>query len=183
MRIKYRLERDIYFKFINPVIKNARWGIRSQVREEVSFTDVRIVYQRKLYTRGKGKIVDYIPFHKLKVPIASIEAKGNKKPVGTDIQQSLEYSEILQTPFVYTANLDSFLFHDKTLVGGEIETEIKLDNFPSPEALWQKYPKHKSIETPEDLEIVTQDSKVKPLTNMGSLVELLRAFGDQKDFK
>ncbi|OBX25779.1 type I restriction enzyme R subunit [Gelidibacter algens] len=157
MNKKELSERDICTKFINPAIKKAGWNMRTQVREEVYFTDGRIIVQGKLYVRGKSKKADYILYHKPNVPIAIVEAKNNNKPVGSGMQQALEYADILQIPFVFSSNGDSFVFHDKTLTDGDIEKEIKLDDFPSPEALWQKYLKYKNIETPQALEIVEQD--------------------------
>lgn len=150
-------ERDICSKFINPAIQKAGWNMRTQVREEVSFTDGRIIVQGKMYTRGKSKRADYILYYKSNIPIAIIEAKDNKKAVGHGMQQALEYSEILQIPFVFTSNGDSFVFHDKTRTDGTLEEELTLDNFPSPETLWNKYLKHTNIETPEAKEIVEKD--------------------------
>ena len=157
MNKKELTERDICTKFINPAIKNAGWNMRTQVREEVSFTDGRIIVQGKLYTRGKSKRADYILYYKSNIPIAIIEAKDNKKPVGHGMQQALEYSEILQIPFIFTSNGDSFVFHDKTKTSGALEQEISLDDFPSPEELWQKYLKFTEIETPQAKEIVEKD--------------------------
>ncbi|WP_417876386.1 EcoAI/FtnUII family type I restriction enzme subunit R [Winogradskyella sediminis] len=150
-------ERDICSKFINPAIQKAGWNMRTQVREEVSFTDGRIIVQGNLYTRGKNKRADYILYYKSNIPIAIIEAKDNKKAVGHGMQQALEYSEILQIPFVFTSNGDSFVFHDKTNTDGSLEQELSLDNFPSPETLWKKYLKHTNIDTPEAKEIVEKD--------------------------
>ncbi len=150
-------ERDICSKYINPAIEKAGWNMKKQVREEVSFTDGRIIVQGKLYTRGKSKRADYILYYKSNIPIAIIEAKDNKKPVGSGMQQALEYSEILQIPFVFTSNGDAFVFHDKTISDGEVEKEISLDSFPSPEMLWQKYLKFTQIETPKAQEIVEQE--------------------------
>ena len=157
MNKKHLSERDICTKFINPAIENAGWNMRNQVREEVSFTDGRIIVQGKLYTRGKSKRADYILYYKPNIPIAIIEAKDNKKAVGHGMQQALEYSEILQIPFVFTSNGDSFVFHDKTRVDGILEEELALDDFPSPENLWEKYLKFQNIETPKAKEIVTND--------------------------
>lgn len=150
-------ERDICTKYINPAIQKAGWDMERQVREEVSFTDGRIIVQGKLYTRGKRKRADYILYYKSNVPIAIIEAKDNKKSVGTGMQQALEYSEILQIPFVFTSNGDSFIFHDKTNKSGQLEKEISLDEFPSPKELWDKYLKHNNIETPQAQDIVEKD--------------------------
>ncbi|SHM80528.1 EcoAI/FtnUII family type I restriction enzme subunit R [Polaribacter sp. KT 15] len=157
MNKKNLSERDICTKFINPAIEKAGWNMRTQVREEVSFTDGRIIVQGKMHTRGKSKRADYILYYKSNIPIAIIEAKDNKKAVGHGMQQALEYSEILQIPFVFTSNGDSFVFHDKTRADGVLEEELTLDNFPSPENLWNKYLKYTNIETSEAKEIVAKE--------------------------
>lgn len=150
-------ERDICTKFINPAIEKAGWNLRTQVREEVSFTDGRVIVQGSLHARGKRKRADYILYYKSDMPIAIIEAKDNKHNVGDGMQQALEYSEILHIPFVFTSNGDSFMFHDKTKSTGEIEKEISLDEFPSPEQLWNKSLQERGIETPEARAIVEQE--------------------------
>lgn len=43
-------ERDICTKFITPAIKKAGWNIKKQVREEVFFTDGRVIVQGSVYT-------------------------------------------------------------------------------------------------------------------------------------
>lgn len=150
-------ERDICTKFITPAIEKAGWNIRVQVREEVSFTDGRIIVQGKMYARGKQKRADYILYYKPNIPIAIIEAKDNKQSVGSGMQQALEYAEILQVPFVFTSNGDSFVFHDKTAGIGQVEKEIGLDEFPSPEYLWKRYLNEIDIEKESSKEIVAQD--------------------------
>ncbi|GGZ17204.1 hypothetical protein GCM10007049_07010 [Echinicola pacifica] len=149
-------ERDVCTKLITVAIEKAGWNIKKQVREEVSFTDGRVIVQGSLLTRGKRKRADYILYYKNNVPIAIIEAKDNKKPVGSGMQQAIEYSEILQLPFVFTSNGDSFVFHDKTNEQVR-EQEISLDSFPSPEDLWIKYLNHKGLEDPEKRKIVEQE--------------------------
>ena len=153
-------ERDICTKFITPSIVKAGWRKNYHFREEVTFntfTAGRIIVQGKLYTRGKSKRADYILYYKPNIPIAIIEAKDNKKPVGSGMQQALEYSEILQIPFVFTSNGDSFVFHDKTNTSDELEKEISLDDFPSPEVLWAKYLKYTNLDKEESKEIVEKD--------------------------
>lgn len=149
-------ERDICTKFITPALQKAGWDIQKQIREEVFFTDGRIIVQGSLHTRGKRKRADYILYYKKDIPIAIVEAKDNKKGVGSGMQQALEYSEILQLPFVFTSNGDSFVFHDKTNLEVK-ERELTMDEFPSPDELWEKYLKHKGIETHQAREVVEQD--------------------------
>ncbi len=153
-------ERDICTKFITPALKKAGWKIRTQVREEVTFTDGRIIVQGKMYTRGRRKRADYILYYKPNIPLAIIEAKDNNHALGAGMQQALEYADALQVPFVFSSNGDAFLFHDKTVSSGQIETELSLDAFPSPETLWQKYLAFHHLDTKEAAPIVEQDYPV-----------------------
>ena len=146
MNKKALSERDICTKFITPQLIAAGWDIHNQVREEVSFTDGRIYVRGKLHTRGARKRADYILYYKPNIPIAVIEAKDNKHSVGAGIQQALDYAEILDIPFVFSSNGDAFLFHDRTVTSGDIETELALKEFPSPAALWEKYRAFKDIQ-------------------------------------
>jgi len=150
-------ERDICTQFILPAIKKAGWDIATQVREEVSFTDGRIYVKGNKTVRGKRKRADFILYYKPNIPIAIIEAKSNKFSVDTGIGQAIEYAEILDIPVAFSSNGDAFFMHDKTVSTGEIEKTISIDNFPSPDELWQIYKKYKKIETSEEEKIITQD--------------------------
>lgn len=149
-------ERDICTKFITPAIVKAGWDATTQFLEEVSFTDGKIYVRGKLHSRGTAKRADYILYYKPNIPIAIIEAKDNKHTIGAGLQQALDYSRILDIPFVFSSNGDGFKFHDKTVTDGDIETELSNDNFPSPEMLWEKYKQYKGIITPEEEKIVEQ---------------------------
>ncbi|OFY48347.1 MAG: restriction endonuclease [Bacteroidetes bacterium GWF2_41_31] len=160
MNKKSLSERDICTKYINPALAKAGWNIKTQIREEVFFTDGRIIVQGKMHTRGKRKRADYILYYKPNLPIAIIEAKDNKHSVGAGMQQAFDYAAILQLPFVFSSNGDAFIFHDKTIKEGEIEKELSLDEFPSPETLWKSYLNEKEIVTKEAIHIVQQDYPV-----------------------
>ncbi|MCB4763189.1 MAG: DEAD/DEAH box helicase family protein, partial [Sulfurovum sp.] len=150
-------ERDICTQFILPALKKSGWDIETQVREEVSFTDGRIYVRGDKTTRGKRKRADFILYFKPNIPIAIIEAKSNKLSVNAGIQQGIEYSNILDIPVVFSSNGDAFYEHDKTLSSGQIEQEIPLDSFPSPDELWKRYKKYKGIETETEEKIVSED--------------------------
>lgn len=149
-------EQDISTKFITPAIESAGWDRMKQYVEQKTFTDGRIHIRGNLTTRGKKKRADYILYYKPNIPIGIIEVKENNHSVGAGMQQGLEYAEILNLPFIFSTNGDRFLFHDKTNTS-KIETELELDEFPSPETLWNKYLKYKGIETESAKEIVEQD--------------------------
>lgn len=149
-------EQDISTKFITPAIELAGWDRMTQYIEQKTFTDGRIHIRGKLTTRGKKKRADYILYYKPNIPIGIIEVKENNHSVGSGMQQGLEYADILKLPFVFSTNGDRFLFHDKTNPN-QIETEIELDEFPSPETLWNKYLKYKGIDSEPAKKIVEQD--------------------------
>lgn len=150
-------ESDIKAKFITPAILNSGWDEQTQIGREIFFTDGRIYVKGKLTARGKRKFADYILFYKPNVPIAVIEAKDNKHSIKSGIQQALGYANTLDIPCVFSSNGDGFCFHDKTATDGIIEKEVSLNQFPSPEELWEKYKKYKGIETEEVEEIARQD--------------------------
>ncbi len=145
--VKKLSERDICTKFITPAIQQAGWDIHTQVREEVSFTKGRIIVRGKLHSRGEQKRADYILYYKSNIPIAIVEAKDNAHSVGAGMQQALNYAETLEIPFVFSSNGDAFLMHDRTGNASMIEQEITLNQFPSPETLWQRYCVWKGIQT------------------------------------
>ncbi len=149
-------ERDICTKFITPAVQQAGWDVDSQIREEVSFTKGRIIVRDKVIARGKPKRADYILYYKEHFPIALIEAKDNKHSVGDGMQQGLEYAETLDIPFVFSSNGDAFIAHDRTGMSAETERQIRLDEFPSPQELYQRYLRWKNIDMAEE-QILTTD--------------------------
>lgn len=150
-------ERDICTKFITPAVQKSGWNALTQLLEEVSFTDGKIYVRGKLTARGNQKRADYILYYKPNIPIAIIEAKDNNHSVRAGIQQALDYARILDIPCVFSSNGDGFLFHDRTANDGSIETEISINEFPTPEQLWEKYKKYKGITTPTEEKIASQD--------------------------
>jgi len=157
MNKKSLSERDICTKFITPSIEQAGWDLQNQVRENVTLTKGRVIVKGRLSKRGKPKFADYILYYKPNIPIAVIEAKDNNHALGDGMQQALGYSDMHgNLPFVFSSNGDAFLFHDRTLSEGKIEKEVSLDDFPSPEELWQRYCAWKGMDD-KDRQVFSQD--------------------------
>nr|GFA63109.1 hypothetical protein [Tanacetum cinerariifolium] len=150
-------ERDICTKYITPALEASGWNKFSQFLEEVSFTDGKIYVKGKLTARGKAKRADYILYYKPNIPIAIVEAKDNKHSVGAGMMQALDYARILDIPFVFSSNGDGFLFHDRTATEGTIETELGLDDFPTPAVLWAKYKLAKGLTSPVAARMAEQE--------------------------
>jgi type I restriction enzyme R subunit len=149
-------ERDICTKYITPALLRAGWSIETQILEEVSFTDGKLFVRGKLTARGKRKRADYILYYNSN-PVAIIEAKDNSHSINSGIQQALDYAKILDIPCAFSSNGDGFLFHDRTAKDSKIETELTLENFPSPEILWNRFKVFKGIQTSEQERIISQE--------------------------
>jgi len=147
-------EIDICMKYITPALEKAGWDIDRQVRREVSFTDGKIIINGRTVKRGQRKRADFILYYKNEIPLAIIEAKDNKHSLGEGMQQAKEYGGILDLPFIFTSNGDSFLFYDNSEGS---EKELSLSQFPTPEKLWAKYMKHKGITKEDEEKIITSD--------------------------
>src|SRR3989344_4695331 len=138
-------EQDICSKFILPALTAAGWDLQKQIREQYGFTAGRIIVRGKTVFRGEKKRADFILYHRGHLPLAIIEAKDNKHPVGAGIQQALEYAEALDIPFVYSSNGDAFIEHDRLSAEGVKEREISLEKFPVAEELYERYKIAKGI--------------------------------------
>jgi type I restriction enzyme, R subunit len=150
-------ERDICTQFILPALVKSGWDVEKHVREEVFFADGRIFVKGNKTARGKRKRADFILYLKPNIPIAVIEVKDNNHSVGAGLQQALSYAEILDVPVAFSSNGDGFIQHDRSGFSGQIEKEVSLVAFPSPDELWKMYKRYKKIETPEQEEIASFD--------------------------
>ena len=157
MNKKTLSEADIEAKYITPAIINAGWNEHTQIGRQIYFTNGRIYVNGRVTARGKRKFADYILYYKPNIPIAIVESKDNNHSVSSGMQQALNYSNILDIPFVFSSNGDGFRFHDKTVADGDIERDLPLNEFPSPEELWIKYKKYKGITEETAEKAISQD--------------------------
>ncbi len=132
-------ERDICSKYILPALVGAGWDLQTQIAEERTLTAGRIIVRGKLVARGQKKRADFVLYLKPNIPIGVVEAKDNRHSTSDGIQQALSYAKMLRVPFAFSSNGDSFVFHDATGQSHQSETDISLDDFPSPEELRAKY--------------------------------------------
>lgn len=144
-------EEDIKLQFITPAIVGKGWET-SLIRMEYAFTDGRVIFQGGKAARKAQKRADYLLHTSANNPIAIVEAKDNKKPIGGGMQQAIEYAEILDVPFAYSSNGDGFIEHD-FLTGKE--TTLTLEEFPTPDELLQRLYTARQI-TPAQTEIIEQ---------------------------
>jgi type I restriction enzyme, R subunit len=146
-------ERDICTKFITPAIKDvAGWDLM-QFSEELTLG--KIFVKGKRVARGSKDRVDYILFHNRDLPLAIIEAKDNHHDLGAGMQQALRYAKMIDVPFAYSSNGDGFIEHDRTREDGVLERTLGINEFPSPQELWERYKAWKQIDAEEE-QIINQ---------------------------
>lgn len=127
-------EEEVKLNYITPAIEQAGWQ-KKQIRMEYPINAGKIVLRGNIVKRLKKKKADYVLFYKENLPLAVVEAKDNDHLIGDGMFQAQEYASKLDVRFVFTSNGDGFLCHD--MATGE-EKQINLDEFPSPEALYEE---------------------------------------------
>ena len=161
MEIEEQLsEEDVRNMYITPALTK-KWNLEKQIRSEVYFTAGRVIVRGNMSARKKGEKADYILYYNSSKPIAVVEAKKNTLSVGAGMQQAMNYAKILDIPFAYSTNGKAFLEHD-FLTGKE--REISMDEFPSPEELWNRYKIGKNLTLDEE-KIINEPYYYAPGTN------------------
>jgi len=128
-------EADTCRKYVVPRLVAAGWDEDPHsIAEQRSITDGRIVPAGKSFVRKAPKRVDYLLRYERNFPLAVVEAKGEWQTAGTGMQQAREYAEMLGLHFAYATNGHEILEFDRFT--GQ---ELTVADFPTPEALWQRY--------------------------------------------
>jgi len=125
---KEMTEEDIKLRYITPALQKS-WGIDDITMEtKVQFTDGKISLQGNIAHRETPKKADYLLYMSPWNPIAVVEAKDNNHLPSYGLQQAKTYAQMLDVPFAYSSNGDSFVEFD-FLTG--VEREFALDDFPT----------------------------------------------------
>lgn len=141
MNKKQLSESDICDKFIRPAMVAAGWDGMNQLYREFPLRAGQVVVRGQKAQRDKSTVLraDYALFYKANIPLAVVEAKDNKHVVGAGMAQAINYAQLLDVPFAFSSNGDGFVFRDATLSDGVLERNLTLEEFPSPQSLWERY--------------------------------------------
>lgn len=123
-------EADTCRTYVIPKLHRANWT-DDQIREQVSFTDGRILVAGQRTARKKQKRADYILRYRHDFPIAVVEAKAEYHHAAEGLPQAKTYAQILGLKFAYATNGMNIIEFD--FMTGET-TEI--NEFPSPDVLF-----------------------------------------------
>lgn len=140
-------EEDIKNRFITPALERSGWSkeqmrMEFPMRENIPFTDGKVIIKGKTAKRGTRKSADYLLYHHNNFPIAIVEAKDMNHDVAHGIQQAIDYARILDVPFAYSSNGTGFVEHNMRT--GE-ERELSINAFPTAEQLWAIYKNDNAI--------------------------------------
>ena len=136
--IKDMTEEDIKLQYITPAL-TAKWDIKKITMETApvnNFTDGKVRIKGNIPSRDKGKRCDYVLWYNKGTPLAIVEAKDNNHSSSFGMQQAIVYGIMMNVPFVYTSNGDSFFEHDFTT---GLEKEFPLSEFPTAEELFKRW--------------------------------------------
>ncbi len=139
---KQLTEQEIRTQFIIPAFRAAGWST-PQIREEYAITKGRIIARGGVHKRDAAKFADFVLFYKPHIPLAIVEAKDNKHALGDGMQQAMDYAQRMMVPFVFTSNGDGFTFRNRL---DSSEAVLALEDFPSPETLWNAYKQSEGID-------------------------------------
>lgn len=133
-------------KYITPVIEE-RWGKDTDhIVMEYYFTAGRVNIDGEKVSRGEQKKADYMLLYHNNTPLALVEAKGLEHSAMEGYQQVIEYATILDIPFAYSTNGIELIEQD--MLTGLNNSDMKMNDFPYPEELWERYSKEKDFISP-----------------------------------
>lgn len=140
---------------IDPALMKAGWDMQEQVQVEYEYTGGQI---QKGGKRGKKRKIDYLLFRQSNVPIAVVEAKASYKHAREGQPQANLYAKEMGVYFAFSTNGTSVIEYDLLR---STEREFGMDEFPTPEMLWERLVEAKKW-TEEQQKIVTTPYYFQP---------------------
>ena len=126
-------EADTCRVYVVPKLRDAGWT-DTQIWEQRSFTDGRIMVVGGVPKRGKQRRADYLLAYQPNYLLAVVEAKAGYHAPGDGMQQAKEYAKILGLLFAYSTNGQGIVEYDFST-----GIEQELTAFPGPRDLWTRY--------------------------------------------
>lgn len=151
--ISQMTEEDIKLQYITPAL-TAKWDIKKITMETSpanKFTDGKVHIKGNIPSRDKGKRCDYVLWYNKGTPLAIVEAKDNNHSSSFGMQQAITYGIMMNVPFVYTSNGDSFFEHDFTT---GLEKEFPLSEFPTADELYTRW---KGVDAQKIIEVENRE--------------------------
>lgn len=161
-------EADTRANLIDPMLNRAGWT-RSQVtrehyyRPDYQYTAGRVVLRGDRAERQPPRWVDYLLRYTDSFPIAVVEAKEEGRPAQSGLQQAKDYARDLGVAFAYATN-----GHDIIEWDAFTNTTQHLDEFPSPDELWERWRVNTGLdEPPRRADFERRFTELRPIYHAG----------------
>lgn len=140
-----RDEKQTRIELINPALHERGW-VEALIREERTPGGVDIIDGRPRKKKGRTDYLLCIPLVEGKslLPVALLEAKAEDKLPSLGIQQAKDYMKKFHVPVVFSTNGNLYCEYAEDT--RQIKDSLKLDTFPAPSNLRQRYEKIKNIQ-------------------------------------
>ena len=122
-----------------PALDRAGWK-EEQIQVQHRINRGRIRATARLHRQERPLIADYVLEYSDGLPIAVIEAKRLLRDPADGVEQVKRYAELLDVPFAYATNGTRIIELD-----ARAGTSREISELPSPEALWARYMKDRSL--------------------------------------
>jgi type I restriction enzyme R subunit len=142
-------EADTRAKLIDPALHSQKWielvkdeqrVTHGEIHREQSAVRIDILDGKPL-KRGRGRVDyllrAYLEEHNQPLTLAFVEAKKEKLPPTSGLEQVKEYARRHAVKFVYSTNGHSFVEYDVST--GKTSDPQPMENFPTPQALRQRW--------------------------------------------
>lgn len=139
-----RDETQTRIELIDPALYNRGWN-DSLIRRERTPGGVDIIDGKPKRRKGRTDYLLCIKVYDDKPPltVALIEAKAEDKLPSLGIQQAKNYKRKFNVPFVFSTN--GHIFTEYAEDTSEIKDKLRLENFPTPQDLRNRYEEIKKI--------------------------------------
>ncbi len=128
-------EADTCRKYVVPKLQGSGWdNDPHSIAEQRTITDGRVIPVGKGFIRKPPKRVDYLLRYTRDFPLAVVEAKAIYKASADAVQQARRYAEMLGLKFAYATN-----GHDIIEIDYFTGREMQVQDYATPEELWQRY--------------------------------------------
>jgi len=149
-------EADTRVNLIEPKLKASGWSGDQVTREfyylrDHQYTPGKIVLIGDRTKRGAPKKVDYLLRFTEGFPIAVVEAKAENKSHDAGLEQAKEYASDLGIAFAFSTNGHKIAEYDSFT-----KSSNDLDNFPTPDELWNRWLINIGSESLEELTLVRE---------------------------
>ena len=142
-------EQEIRTRYITPAIQQAGWQPK-QIREEVHFTDGRIIVRGKCPCAGSASASTTCSTIRPTCPSPLSRPRRITSPWAPACSRRSTTATSSMSPLSTAPTAKALSSTTAPCTDGVVERELALDTFPSPDDLWERYRRWKALDAPAE---------------------------------